>query len=152
MMIRPIASPDRSEWLRLLHGLHPELSAADHIPSIDAFLSNHSIGELIPATVFVAEREDGRLGGFLELSVRNYAEGCRGDTPYVESWYVDEDLRGTGVGRALMEAAERWARDRGYADLASDALLENSLSHAAHEALGFDIVERIVVFRKSLRS
>jgi aminoglycoside 6'-N-acetyltransferase I len=51
-----------------------------------------------------------------------------------------------------MEAAERWARDRGYADLASDALLENSLSHAAHEALGFDIVERIVVFRKSLRS
>lgn len=150
MTIRPVAPPDRSEWLRLLQGLHPELTEADHVPSIDAYLSNRTVGELIPAVVFVAERQDERLGGFLELSVRNYAEGCSGDTPYVESWYVDEDLRGTGIGRALMEAAERWARDRGFTDLASDALLDNSLSHAAHQALGFEVVERIVVFRKSL--
>jgi aminoglycoside 6'-N-acetyltransferase I len=49
-----------------------------------------------------------------------------------------------------MEAAEQWARGRGFTDLASDALLENGLSHAAHQALGFEVVERIVVFRKSL--
>jgi aminoglycoside 6'-N-acetyltransferase I len=150
MIVRTIAPSDRSEWLRLLKGLHPELSEADHVPSIDAFLSDQSIAELIPAAVFVAERQDKRLGGFLEISIRNYAEGCRGDTPYVESWYVDDDLRGTGIGRALMEAAERWARDRGFTELASDALLDNSLSHAAHKALGFEEVERIVVFRKPL--
>jgi aminoglycoside 6'-N-acetyltransferase I len=150
MTIRPIAPTDRAEWLRLLQGLHPELSEADHAPSVDAFLSTRSIGELIPAAVFVAERPDQSLGGFLELSVRNYAEGCRGDTPYVESWYVDTDLRGTGIGRALMEAAEKWTRERGFTHLASDAVLDNSLSHAAHEALGFEVIERIVVFRKSL--
>lgn len=150
MTIRPIAPTDRAEWLRLLLGLHPELAEADHVPTIDAYLSSGSIGELNPLAAFVAERDDGRLGGLLELSVRNYAEGCSGDTPYVESWYVDEDLRGTGVGRALMEAAERWARDRGFDELASDALLENQLSHAAHQALGFEVVERIVVFRKPL--
>lgn len=120
------------------------------MPSIDAYLSGSSINELVPSAVFVAEREDGSLGGFLELSVRNYAEGCAGDTPYVESWYVDEDLRGAGVGRALMEAAEQWAREHGSTVLASDALLNNSLSHAAHQALGFEVVERIVVFRKRL--
>jgi aminoglycoside 6'-N-acetyltransferase I len=150
MKVRPIASADRNEWLRLLEGLHPELCQADHVPSIDAYLCGTAIEELIPSAVFVAERSDGQLAGFLELSVRNYAEGCRGSTPYVESWYVDEDVRGTGVGRALMEAAEQWARDRGYIELASDALLENSLSHAAHQALGFEAVERIVVFRKPL--
>jgi aminoglycoside 6'-N-acetyltransferase I len=150
MKIRPIQGTDRAEWLRLLLGLHPELVEADHVPSIDAYLSNGSIGELIPSAVFVAERQDRRLGGFLELSVRNYAEGCIGDTPYVESWYVDADLRGTGIGRALMEAAERWARDHGFTEPASDALLDNSLSHAAHRALGFEVIERIVVFRKSL--
>lgn len=150
MKIRLIAPTDRGEWLRLLVGLHPELDEAEHVPSIDAYLSNGSIDELIPSAVFVAERRDGRLGGFLEISVRNYAEGCSGDTPYVESWYVDEDVRGTGVGRALMEAAETWARDQGFTALASDALLDNSLSHAAHQALGFEVVERIVVFRKSL--
>jgi aminoglycoside 6'-N-acetyltransferase I len=120
------------------------------VPSIDAYLSGSSIGELIPSVVFVAVRQDGRLAGFLDLSVRNYAEGWTGNTPYVKGWYVDEDVRGTGVGRALMEAAEGWARDRGCVELASDALLENELSHAAHRALGFEVVERIVVFRKAL--
>jgi aminoglycoside 6'-N-acetyltransferase I len=150
MKIRQVSPPDRDEWLRMLIGLHPESSDADHLPSIDAYLSNSPIEELIPSAVFVAERGDGRLGGFLELSIRNYAEGCSGDTPYVESWYVDNDLRGAGVGRALMDAAEQWARDRGFTALASDALLENGLSHAAHQAVGFEEVERIVVFRKSL--
>jgi aminoglycoside 6'-N-acetyltransferase I len=150
MKIRPVEPNDRAEWLRLLLGLHPELREADHVPSIDAYLSGSSIEELIPSTVFVAERKDGRLGGLLELSVRNYAEGCTGNTPYVESWYVDEDLRGTGVGRALMEAAEQWAREHGATVLASDAVVDNSLSHAAHRALGFEVVESIVVFRKRL--
>jgi aminoglycoside 6'-N-acetyltransferase I len=150
MKIRSITPTDRCEWLRLLLGLHPDLPEGEHVPSIEAYLSGSPIGELIPSAVVVAERPDGRLGGFLEVSVRNYAEGCNGDTPYVESWYVDEDLRGSGVGRALMEAAEQWARDQGFTVLASDALLDNSLSHAAHQALGFEVVERIVVFRKSL--
>lgn len=148
--IRLITPKDRSEWLRLLLGLHPELREADHVPSIDAYLSGSSIDELIPSAVFVAERPSGRLGGLLELSVRNYSEGCLGDTPYVESWFVDEDLRGTGIGRALIEAAEQWARERGFSQLASDAVLDNSLSHVAHKALGFEVVERIVVFRKAL--
>lgn len=150
MRIRSVTQSDRSEWLRLLHGLHPELPETDHVPSIDAYLSGRSINELIPSAVFVAERRDGGLGGFLELSVRNYAEDCKGDTPYVESWYVDEDLRGRGIGRALMETAERWACERGFAAIASDALLDNETSHAAHQALGFEIIERIIVFRKLL--
>jgi aminoglycoside 6'-N-acetyltransferase I len=150
--IRLAGPGDRAEWLRLLRGLHPEIEESDHVPTIDAYLSGSSINELVPSAVFVAEREAGGLGGFLELSVRNYAEGCIGDTPYVESWYVDQNLRGAGVGRALMEAAEQWARAYGATFLASDAVLDNSLSHAAHQALGFEVVERIVVFRKRLRS
>jgi aminoglycoside 6'-N-acetyltransferase I len=150
MQIRPITSSDRAEWLRMLQGLHPELPVAEHEPSIDAYFTGADITELSPSAVFVAEREDARLGGFLELSVRNYAEGCRGHTPYVESWFVDADLRGTGTGRALMEAAEQWARERGFVELASDALSTNHLSHSAHKALGFEPVEEIVVFRKSL--
>jgi hypothetical protein len=42
------------------------------------------------------------------------------------------------------------ARDYGAEMLASDAVLDNELSHAAHQALGFEVVERIVVFRKRL--
>jgi aminoglycoside 6'-N-acetyltransferase I len=150
MKTRLLRENDRSEWLRMLSGLYPNTVAADHDPSMDAYLTGNSIGELVPSAVFVVERNDGTLGGFLELSVRNYAEGCTGATPYIESWFVDEDLRGAGAGRALMAAAEEWARAHGHTEVASDALLDNQASHAAHRALGFEEVERSVHFRKTL--
>jgi aminoglycoside 6'-N-acetyltransferase I len=134
----------------MLRGLHPEMPESVHVPSIDAFLAGEPHESLLPSAVFVCERPDGRLAGFLELSVRNYAEECSGATPYVESWYVDSDVREQGLGRALMQAAEDWARAMGYPEMASDAVLENELSHRAHEAVGFTEVERIVVFRKPL--
>jgi aminoglycoside 6'-N-acetyltransferase I len=150
MNTRLVTSDDRAEWMRMLAGLYPASTAADHAASVDAYLTRRHIGELVPSAVFVVERADGGLGGFLELSVRNYAEGCTGDAPYIESWFVDEDLRGSGAGRSLMAAAERWAADHGYNELASDALLDNVNSHAAHRALGFEEVERAVHFRKAL--
>ena len=60
------------------------------------------------------------------------------------------DVRGKGAGRALMRAAEQWARDAGYRELASDAELEDRTSHHAHQALGFEEVESAVHFRKNL--
>jgi aminoglycoside 6'-N-acetyltransferase I len=150
MKVRLLRSADRVEWLRMLAGLYPDSDAADHTPSVDAYIAGTALDELIPSAVFVAERASEGLCGFLELSVRNYAEDCAGPTPYVESWYVDPDIRGQGVGRALVEAAEQWSREHGYREMASDALLDNHASHAAHRALGFEEVERTVHFRKRL--
>jgi aminoglycoside 6'-N-acetyltransferase I len=150
MKTRLVTPDDRSEWLRLLNGLYPDTSDADHVAIVDAYLWGHATEELVPSAVFVVERPGGGLRGFLELSVRNYAEGCSGDTPYIESWFVDEDQRGSGVGSALVLAAEAWARAGGYSELASDALLDNQISHATHRRLGFEEVERTVHYRKSL--
>ena len=99
---------------------------------------------------FVAER-DGILVGFLELGWRNYAEQCT-TTPvaYVEGWYVDEDARRDGVGTALLEVAEGWARSAGYRELASDAELGNEEGIEVHRALGFEETDRIVCFRRVL--
>jgi aminoglycoside 6'-N-acetyltransferase I len=151
MIVREAEPADRAEWLRMLIGLYPEsASESEHVPYVDAFLSGRSLDELLPEAVFVAVRDSGGLGGFLELSVRDYAEGCTGRAAYIESWYVDEDLRGTGVGRALMESAEEWARAHGHSEIGSDTLISNVRSQAAHQALGFEEVERSVHLRKSL--
>ena len=49
-----------------------------------------------------------------------------------------------------IRALEEWARQRGYAEMASDALLDNERSHRAHEASGYEEVGRVVQFRKAL--
>jgi aminoglycoside 6'-N-acetyltransferase I len=104
------------------------------------------------ATVVVAARVGQRgLAGFAEAGARSYADGCRtSPVAYLEAWYVDADARQGGVGGALLKGVETWARQAGFAELASDALLENTTSQRAHIALGFAEVERSVKYRKVL--
>ena len=46
--------------------------------------------------------------------------------------------------------AERWGRSRGCRELGSDTALQNAASAAAHRALGFEEVGRLVAFRRAL--
>ncbi len=103
------------------------------------------------AAVFVHERPSGGLGGFVELSVRDRVDGSLSPrVAYVEGWYVDPDLRGQGIGRALIAQAEAWARSLGFREIASDAEIDNATSLRAHAALGFRETFRLVHFLKSL--
>jgi aminoglycoside 6'-N-acetyltransferase I len=100
---------------------------------------------------FVAVRPGGGLAGFVEVSLQAHAAGC--DTSpvgYVEGWYVDADVRRTGIGRQLVAAAEAWARARGCREMASDCEVDNRVSEAAHRSLGYEEVQRVVQFRKGL--
>jgi aminoglycoside 6'-N-acetyltransferase I len=45
---------------------------------------------------------------------------------------------------------EDWAREQGCTEFASDAALENSVSHNMHRALGFAETQRVVFFKKML--
>jgi aminoglycoside 6'-N-acetyltransferase I len=108
---------------------------------------------LVPSSqvAFVAERSDGTLCGFLEAGIRPFANGVdEQPCAFVEGWWVDSDVRRTGVGRALMAAAEAWARSRGFTELGSDTELANVGSQNAHKALGFEERERVVYLRKRL--
>ncbi len=92
-------------------------------------------------TVFAAVRPDGRPGGFLELTVYPRLDFTRhAPVGYIEGWYVDPDLRGQGVGRALVDAAIRHLQEAGIREIASDADLWRLGSHFAHLALGFEQV------------
>ena len=125
--------------------LFPDYTADDLAKGMREFRAR-SDGE-----VFVAEREDGSVAGFVEVGSRPYADGCEtSPVGYIEAWYVDPDVRRSGYGRGLLKAAENWARSRGYHEMASDALLDNEISHAAHYRAGYEEVDRVVQFRKGL--
>jgi len=142
-MIRRARQEDSAEVLRLWLALFPDDTTASQ--SIQSLIDGTTRGALM-----VAEREGG-LGGFLEVGTRPYAEGCEtSPVAYIEAWYVDEDIRKQGIGRALFKAAEDWGREQQLIEIASDALIENEISIAAHKALGYQEVERIVCFRRDL--
>jgi len=143
--IRRAAAEDKEEWLRMRQALWPHHSPEELLPEMETLLA----GRWTP--VFVALRADGRLGGFVEGGLRPYADGCdTGPVGYIEGWYVDEDLRRQGVGRALIQALETWAREQGCAEMASDTWLDNETSRAAHLALGYAEAERLIHFAKPL--
>ena len=101
--------------------------------------------------MLLAENEEGDPLGIAELSIRPYAEGCVSDrVAYLEGWYVVPEARRSGVGRALIAAAEEWGRAQGCTEFASDAHPENDVSTAAHLATGFTEAGLVRCFRKDL--
>jgi aminoglycoside 6'-N-acetyltransferase I len=145
MQVRPLDRDDIAGWVDLRTALWPD-QARDELESE----GRAAIATASPLVVFVADDGE-RLQGFVEISLRSYAEGCDGSpVPYVEGWYVRDDARRHGIGGELMRAVEAWCRERGYGELGSDANADNRLSRVAHAALGFGEVETLVVFRKRL--
>jgi aminoglycoside 6'-N-acetyltransferase I len=141
----PLPKTDDAGWLRLRVGLWPEQTRRE----LDA---DRSIFRERPDrnAVFFARRADGRLAGFLEASLREYAEGCAtSPVGFIEGWYVDGDSRRAGVGRALVRAAEAWAAELGCVEMGSDTEAVNVRSQRAHAALGYG-ARRMVSFWKRL--
>ncbi|HJU88002.1 MAG TPA: GNAT family N-acetyltransferase [Gemmatimonadaceae bacterium] len=145
MHVRRYGDGDWAEWLRMSRELFP----GDSIDA-DEWEMRQTLARS-DAAVFVLERPNGGLAGYVEVGARPWAEGCTtSPVGYIEAWYVDPDSRQGGHGRRLLLAAEEWARARGYREMGSDALLENEVSYHAHLRSGYAEVERVVQFRKTL--
>ena len=137
---------DMNEWLRMRLALFDDEDAAEQQQEMTTLLAAPDENG-----VFVADRPLTGLAGFVEVGARKYAEGCTtSPVAYIEAWYVDEDSRRLGVGRRLIAAAEAWTRKQGYQEIASDCLIDNSVSLAGHLALGYEEVERQICFIKTL--
>ncbi len=144
--IREVMPDEHTAWCELRARLWPETSREDLESECELLRSTPE-----STAVLVAADERRRLVGFVEVSLREWAEGCETHpVGYLEAWYVEPELRRSGLGRELVAAGEGWARTRGCTEFASDAEVWNAVSHAAHRALGFEEVVRVVLYRKSI--
>jgi aminoglycoside 6'-N-acetyltransferase I len=150
MNIRPLQSADFDAWVAMRHALWPDHHAAELRDDAARMLAGDPTPYLKIRT-FVAE-DCGRLCGFLEASLRGCADRCYSSpVGYIEGWYVTPEVRGKGIGAALVQAAEDWARGEGCTEMASDAHADNEPSRKAHRALGYDESRPVVQFRKQLK-
>lgn len=145
--IRPVQIKDASSWERMRSELWPD-EIEDHQSEIKRFFDSKRSNE----EVFIAQNESGETTGFIELFIRNRADGCYSDNiVYIEGLFVESSVRRNGTAAALIRAAEQWGKEHGCSEIASDTEIENETSIAVHKAVGFQEMSRLVCFRKDLQ-
>ena len=97
--------------------------------------------------VFVAEG-DGQIIGFLHLYERPAFD--KPPEVIVQAIVVDQRLRGTGIGKTIMNMAEHWALERGYSSIALTSNISLSGAHSFYNRLGYKIEATSHLFRKQL--
>jgi aminoglycoside 6'-N-acetyltransferase I len=149
--IRQAAPSDLGDLATMHHLLWPEATREKHRKELDPILRSGRYGTM-PMAIFISEDRHNTVTGFVEVGIRSHADGCDIACPvgFIEGWFVHENFRRQGIGRALMRSAEQWAQEQGCTEIASDTWIEDDRSQRAHQALGFEIVDRCVHFRKPL--
>jgi aminoglycoside 6'-N-acetyltransferase I len=144
--VRPATTEDATGWQTLRTLLWPDADSASEIAQYFASAPTER------GQVLVAKDGNDTICGFIELSVRrDWVEGSTtSPVAYVEGWFVHPDYRKQGIGKALLTAAETWARESGFTEIASDTLIDNQDGITAHRACGYAEVERSVHFIKTL--
>ena len=145
-----IACNDVSQrgWLALRQQLWPHCTREEHLAEMATFVAAPE-----RFAQFMAYGDGGEPLGLVEVALRSdYVNGTdTSPVAFLEGIYVVPHARRSGIARQLVAAAERWASARGCRELASDAAIDNTASHAMHAGLGFSETERVVYFRKALR-
>lgn len=147
-----IAGPgDVEAVVALRAALWPHIPPEENETEVRAIVGGEPRSTL-PLVVIVAEIRQ-EIVGFVEVGLRSHADGCDPTRPvgFIEGWYVLPAHQSKGIGRALIAAAQDWSRAQGCVELASDTWIDNEESQRAHEALGFEVVDRCVNYRKDLR-
>lgn len=90
--------------------------------------------------------------GFAQCQLRtDYVEGTESSpVGYLEGIFVKEDYRNKGYAKELLCACEKWAKDKGCKEFASDCELDNINSFKFHIAMAFNETNRIICFKKNI--
>jgi aminoglycoside 6'-N-acetyltransferase I len=147
-VVKPCTDIGQPGWLVLRQQLWPHCTAEEHLAEMSAFLA-----EPARFAQFIEHDRSGVPVGLIEVAIRtDYVNGAEtSPAAFLEGIYVAPEARRSGIARKLVAEAERWVLRMGCTELASDAPIENTSSHAMHAALGFVETERVVFFKKVLR-
>ena len=97
--------------------------------------------------VFVGE-QDGQVVALLHLYERPAFD--KPPEVIVQALVIDKNCRGTGVGKAMMNMAERWALDRGFSSVALTSRVSRSDAHSFYNRIGYKVEATSHLFRNNL--
>jgi ribosomal protein S18 acetylase RimI-like enzyme len=152
MRIRPVRSEDRSIVLALTERLSafgpPPWRTSEEVHRREIRELTRAIDRLKPEeALFVAEDATGAIAGFIYLETRTdyFNERPHGHIGVI---VVAGEAEGSGVGRALLEQAEAWSRERGYGWITLTAFHGNARARQIYERNGYQ--SELITYRKAL--
>ena len=151
--MRPMLEPEFQLYLDASLEEYAVFVARNHAISLEAARARAaaSTAEMLPDGLaspghrfWVAELEGGELGagehvGELWLGFRRIDDV---DVVWVYDVRVDEDLRGRGYGRQIMEAADGLAREMGGERLGLNVFGDNPVARGLYESVGYVEISR----------
>lgn len=139
--IRTARASDAGEITQLTTQLGYDLTEADCADRLSRILLRDD------QKLFVAD-VDGRAVGWVHVVVAEYVDAEA--FVVIGGLVVDRKQRRRGVGRALMERAEAWARERGCSIVRLSSSATRNEAHRFYESLGYMNIKTQYSFIKPL--
>lgn len=129
----------RADDIESIIALERSIASAPHWPEAEyAAIPGADTGGAVRRCLLVAERDaKERQRDLIGFSVGKVVGTGADAVAELESVAVAEQARGTGVGRALCEAAIKWSQAEGAANVELEVRSANISSIALYERLGF---------------
>ena len=149
LTIRPVTAADRESWAPLWDGYNA-FYGREGATALPAEITESTWSRFLdpdePVNALVAER-DGRLVGLVHYiwhrNTITIPMVC-----YLQDLFTAEDVRGAGVGRALIEAVYAAARDAGVERVYWHTHETNATARALYDTLADD--SGFVVYRQTV--
>lgn len=137
--VRPYIPEDRTFVLslapRLAIGMQPWRDLSLWLTTVEGWLTESINQHNQRAMVFIAEDEQEEQCGFATVSHSTHFTGQR--QAYIGELATTETVEGRGVGTALVEACQGWAREQGYKILTLSTGAANVRALRFYHHLGF---------------
>jgi GNAT superfamily N-acetyltransferase len=98
--------------------------------------------------IWVAENKGGGVAGWIHVFVHQVLESDR--QAEIGGLVIDENFRGQGAGKALVERAERWAKARRLNSVYVRSNIIRKEAHVFYQKQGYKIIKTQHAFRKDL--
>ncbi len=134
MEIRRATLDDAELLLPLVRG-YREFYKQSHDPDGErAFISNHLANG--SSVVFLAFDDAGTAVGFAQL-FQTFSTVHLSSTIILEDLFVSPQARGGGAASALLEAANRYAREHGASQMFLETAMDNTIAQRVYERNGW---------------
>ncbi|MEW6717666.1 MAG: GNAT family N-acetyltransferase [Chloroflexota bacterium] len=111
----------------------------------------HRLKSILPEddhAIFVAELPERQVIGWVHVCLRKLVVAEQ--QAEIEGLVVDKALRCQGVGRLLMEEAERWGRNKKCTCVYLRSNVNRNEAHAFYESIGYNLIKTQRAYKKSL--